>query len=101
MVPATVLCFAGVVAVAGLDPGLVRGLVEEAGAAAWLRPLCTLVRLSAGPAAGPCPVRVTCATIGRDLQWLVHTGGTICCDAVARGVGRAVGAAITAAPVEA
>lgn len=47
------------------------------------------------------PVQVVEASVGRDLLWVVRTGGAVCCDAVACGVGRAIGAAVTTAPVEA
>lgn len=48
--PALVMVQAGAVAVGGLDPGLVGGLVAASDAGRWMRAPCPLVRLRPGGA---------------------------------------------------
>lgn len=85
-----------------MDPGLAGAAVQAAGAARWMKALCPLVRLCAGPIRGAgrgwaeCHMRFTEAAL-----WLVRTGGTTCCGEVARSMGRAVRAAVSSAPVDA
>lgn len=88
--------------IAGVDPGLVGGLRREAGVRAWLGPDGAAVR---GPdtrrlAWVGCLPRARQGGHGRPRPTAVARPDA-CCDALARGVGRAVGAAVTTAPVEA
>lgn len=47
--PAVIMLQAGIVAMSGLDIGLVGAVAQDAGVSQWTRSLCPLVRLCGGP----------------------------------------------------
>ncbi len=92
----------GTLCIGNLPPLQVTPYLAVSGQVRWMRSLYPPTRLHlavAASVAGGHFGRLTHATVGQDLRWLVDTGGDVAADEIARLMSRRTGGTLTASPV--